>query len=320
LFTFGAALVAPRSVIAQRTQNAARIGVLRLADMDTSKRNLEFFKRGLRELGYSEGSNLALELRFADGKAERLPALAAELIELRVDVIVATDTPSTRAAQQATSTIPIVMANIIDPVGSGFVASLARPGKNITGLSNMSSDVSPKYVELLTTIVPKLSRIAVLLNPVNSAHRGTLRSIEAAAKEAGLKVLPLEAESPQQIESAFAAISKERAGAVIVAQDAFLAQQRRQIAALALKGRVPSISGVRDLTEAGALISYGQDPADSWRRSADYVDKILKGAKASDLPVQQAATFELVINVKTARGLGLTIPQAILTRADRVIE
>ena len=321
VIALGTSLVAwPFASSAQQAVKPVRVGLLRFADLDSSKYYLESFKQGLRELGYVEGRNFLLELRFADGKAEHLLTHAAELVKLNVDVIVATDTPATRAAQQATTTIPIVMANIIDPIGSGFVSSLARPGGNITGLSNMTSEVSPKHLELLVTMVPKLSRVAVLLNPANSGHPGILKSIQAAAEKVGIKILRLEAETPQKIESTFTVMTQERAGAVIVAIDAFFLQQQRQIAELALRHRLPSISGFRQNAEAGILMSYGQDVADFWRRSASFVDKILKGAKPRDLPVEQPTRFHLVINRKTAKVLGLTIPQELLLRADDVIE
>ena len=314
------AVAAPLASFAQQAAKPFRVALLRFADLDSSKYYLESFKQGMRELGYVEGRNLVLELRFADGKAGRLPALAAELVKLNVDVIVATDTPATRAAQQATTAVPIIMANIIDPVGSGFVTSLARPGGNISGLSNMTSEVSPKHVELLAAMVPKLSRLAVLLNPANSGHPGILKSIQAAADKVAIKILPLEAETPQKIESAFAAMTQERAGAVIVAADAFFLQQHQQIAELAIRYRLPCISGFRQFAEAGIMMSYGQDVADFWRRSATYVDKILKGAKPGDLPIEQPTKFQLLINLKTAKALGLTVSKELRFRADELIE
>jgi putative ABC transport system substrate-binding protein len=317
----GAVFVAwPLASAGQSVSRPARVGLLRFSDLESSKHYLQSFRQGLRELGYLEGNNLVLELRFADGKAERLPALAAELVKLNVDVIVATDTPATRAAQQATKTTPIVMANVIDPVASGFVAHLSRPGGNITGLANSTSDASPKNIELLVAMVPGLSRIAVLLNPANSGHPGFLKSIQDASARSGIKILPLQADTPQKIESAFIAMTQDRAGALVVATDAYFTQQRRQIAELALKHRLPAISGIRENAEAGILMSYGQDPADLWRRSTMYVDKILKGAKPGDLPVEQPTKFSLVINRKTAKALGITLPQELLLRADKVIE
>jgi ABC-type uncharacterized transport system substrate-binding protein len=278
------------------------------------------FRRGMRELGYVEGKNLVIEWRWAEGKYDRLPELAAELVQMKVDVIVAAGAQDISAAQKATSTIPIVMATAPDPVGSGFVKTLARPGGNITGLSNLSAEVSPKHLEMLLSMVPKLSRVAVLVNPANPAHAMVLKSVQSAAQRTSAKILPVEARTAPEIEKAFSAMAREKAGAVIVARDGFFIQQVRQIAELAAKNRLPSISGYRNYAEAGGLMSYGQNPAESFRRAATYVDKILKGAKPGDLPVEQPTKFELLINRKTAKALGLTIPQSLLISADRVIE
>ena len=281
---------------------------------------MDAFKQRLRELGYVEGSNLVLELRFADGKAERLPALVAELMKLNADVIVASDSASTRAAQKATTVIPIVMASVIDPVGSGFVTNLARPGGNTTGFSNMQSEISSKHVELLLAMVPKLSRLAVLLNPANFGHREILISIRAAAGKAGIQVLPVAADTEQKIDSAFSEMARNRVGAVSIANDPFFAQQGRQIADLTVRGRIPAITGNIRNADTGILMSYGQNSAENYRSAATYVDKILKGAKPGDLPVQQPTTFKLIINRKTAKALGLAIPPELLLRADEVIE
>ncbi len=305
---------------AQEPSKSVRVGFLRQADLDSSRLYLEAFKKGLRDLGYVEARNLALELRFAGGRAERLPVLAAELVARKVDVIVASDTPSTRAARQATSTIPIVMANIIDPIGSGFVTSLARPGGNTTGLSSMVSDLSGKHLELLAAMVPKLTRVAVLLNPANSGHRRILKNIQVAAEKTGVRVVALEAETSQQIEGAFTAMTRDRMGAVIVANDSFFSQQIRRIAELAIRHRIPSITANRVSVETGLLASYGNDGADNYRHAAIYVDKILKGARPAELPVEQPVNLELIINLKTAQALRLTIPQSLLQRADRVID
>jgi putative ABC transport system substrate-binding protein len=278
------------------------------------------FPRGMRELGYVEGKNLVIDWRSAEGDSGRLPALAAELVRLKADVIVAVGTQSVGAAQKATTDIPIVMGGVADPLGSGFVRSLSRPGGNITGLSNLAGDVGGKHVELLISILPKLTRIAVLTNPTNSSHAAILKSIQAVAKTARVDVVPLEARTPEQIEKAFATMSEANAGAVIVALDALFNQQQRQITALAAKHRLPSAFGVRDSVEAGGLMSYGQNLAESYRRAASYVDKILKGAKAGDLPVEQATQLELVLNLKTAKALGITIPPPVLLRAERVIQ
>ena len=321
LIALGAAAFAgPLVSFAQQIKKSVVVGVLRHGDRLSSEAYVAAFKQGLQELGYIEGRNLTLQLRFADGKAERLAVLAEELARLKVDIIIAGDTPSTRAAQRATSVIPIVIATSTDPVGSGLVASLARPGGNTTGLSNMASDISPKRLEMLAILVLKLSRVAVLLNSSNPATRAELKSLEEANKRAGLKLLALEAETPEQIERAFAAMVKQRVEGVVITNDALFNQQRNQIAGLALKNRIPSVSGIRAGAEAGLLISYGQNVNENYRRAATYVDKIIKGAKPADLPVEQPTTIELVINLKTANTLGIKFPQSILVRADKVIE
>ena len=320
LVAIGSSFVAwPLVSSAQLKVRPARIALLRQASLNSSKIYLGAFQDGLRELGYVEGTNLVLEMRFADGMAERLPAFAAELAKLKVDVIVATDTPSTQAAQRATSTIPIVMVNILDPLASGFVTNLARPGGNITGFSITASEVASKQIELMGTMVPKLSRIAVLMNPANSGHRSFLLNIQGAANRKNITILPVEAATPLKIESAFAIMAQELVGAVIVASDSLFLQERSQIAILAIKHRIPSMSGFRPYAEAGLLMSYGQDPTDFWRRSAGYVDKILKGTKPGDLPVQQATDFQLLINRTTATTLGLNVPSELELQAEKVI-
>jgi putative ABC transport system substrate-binding protein len=286
-------LAAPFVSLAQKQSKIWRIGFLsqrgRPESLDSE--NPGAFRRGMRERGHVEGKTFVIEWRFADGKAERLPGLVAELVHLNVDVIVTGGTPDTSAAQKATTTIPIVMANAGDPVGSGFVKSLAHPGGNITGLSNLSADIAPKLLELLRTMAPKVSRVAVLLNPANSTNAAILKSLQAAAPKVNVKILPLEAETAQEIEKAFSEMFREKAGAVVVAQDSFLIQQRSQIAELAAKGRLPSVSGIREYAEAGGMLTYGSSIADNFRRAATYVDKILKGAKPADLPVEQPIKF-----------------------------
>ncbi len=316
------ALSAAFAALAQQQGKVWRVGFLALRHLDLVDTDYYYgpFRQGMRELGYVEGRNLAIEWRSAEGKAERLPALAAELVQLKVDVIVTAGTPATGAAQKATSTLPIVMATTADPVGSGFVKGLARPGTNITGLSNLTVDISPKNLEIMLSLVPKLSQVAVLVNPTNSAHAAILKSTQAAAQKLNIKVLPAEARTAQEIDRAFSVMTRERAGAVIIAVDGFFIQQGRQIADLAAKQRLPSMSGSREYVEAGGLVSYGQNLADNFRRAATYVDKIFKGAKPGDLPVEQPTTFELFINRKAAKALGITIPQSILVRADKVIE
>jgi putative ABC transport system substrate-binding protein len=279
---------------------------------------LTAFTQGLRQLGYIEGKNLTLELRFADGKAERLAALAEELVRLKVDVILAMDTPSTRAAQRASSVIPVVFATSTDPVGSGLVASLALPGGNTTGLSNMASDTGPKRLELLVALVPKMSRVAILSSPSNPANRAELKNLEEANKHFGLKLLALEVKAPEQIGQAFATMVKQRAEGVVITSDSLFSQQRVQIAELAAKYRLPSIAFRVNFAEAGVLMSYGPNANEGYRRAATYVDKILKGAKPSDLPVEQPTIFELFINGKTAKALGIKIPNSILVHAEKV--
>ena len=315
-------LAAPLASFAQQQGKVWRIGILSVRSRPVSFEGDSYgvFLKGLRELGYFEGKNIVIEWRFAEGKYEGLPGLAAELVGLKVDVLAVVNTSVIRAARKATSTIPIVMLTSSDPVGSGFVASLARPGGNITGLSNVIGDIAPKYVELLTIVVPKLSRVAVLLNPANTQHRSTFSNIQTAAANAGIKAFPVEAETAQQVESAFTAMVQQRAGAMIVAIDARFTDYLPQILGLAARNRMPAMFPERGYVEAGGLMSYGQDFAESYRRAATYVDKIFKGAKPAELPVEQPTKFELVINRKTAKALGLTIPQELLLRADKVIE
>ena len=321
LVTLGAgalAFAAPPGSFGQQQGKVWRVGFLSPTSASLSSPNTVAFLKGMRELGYVEGKNLVIEWRFADGKLERLPGLAAELVQLKVDIIVTAGSPAISAAQKATSTIPIVMATVGDPVGSGFVKSLARPGGNITGLSNMAGDIAAKFIDLLRSVVPKLSRVAML---TPSTTYGELsKSVQAAAQKAGVKTLVAEASTPQEIENAFSMMVREKADAVFVGSPTVFAQQHRQIAELALKYRIPSMFADRVTVEAGGLMSYGTKTTDLYLRAATYVDKIIKGAKPGDLPVEQPVSFELVVNLKTAKALGLTIPQTILVRADEVIE
>jgi putative ABC transport system substrate-binding protein len=321
LTAFGAgALAAPLLSFAQQQPKVWRIGYLSPQSRLDPPYDRAFLQ-GMGERGYAEGKNLIIEWRFADGEYERLPALAAELVRLKVDVIVASTSPAIRAAQKVTTTIPIVFPTTGDPVGSGFVANLARPGGNITGLANINLDISPKLLELLMTIVPRLSRVAVLGNPSSSTHSAILKSIQAAAlKIVGVRVFSVEARTREEIGRGFVLMTQERADGVIVAADPFLIQQGRQIALLAVQHRLPSITQPPVYAEAGGLMSYGQNIADSHRYAATYVDKILKGAKPADLPVEQATKLVLVINMKTAKALGLTIPPSLLLRADQIID
>ena len=315
------ALAAPLASFAQQQGKVWRVGFLGLRSQTASNPSAAYgaFLQGMRELGYVEGKNLLIEWRFADGKVERLLGLAAELVQLKVDVIVAAGVQPTSAAQKATATIPIVMGNGIDPVGSGFVASLARPGGNITGLSNLLGDLSPKHFEMLRSMAPKLSRVAILLNPTNSGHATILKAVQTATQKSSVKILPVQARNPQEIEGAFSTMTQKNAEAVIVASDPFFNQQRRQIAELAGKSRLPSVAAVREYVEAGGLMSYGPSFVENYRRAATYVDKVLKGAKPADLPVEQPTNFELFINRKTAKALGLAVPRELLLRADEVI-
>ena len=318
-----AVLVGPLSCEAQQASSRPRIGFLATGSLSEPRiqRYLEAFRQGLRELGYVEGQNIAIEFRWAEGHYSRLPSLAAELVRLKVNVIVAGGPPAMQAAKQATETIPMVMGAVADPVATGFVATLARPGGNITGLSLMHSELLAKQLELLLKeVLPKVSRVALLGNPVNPNYASLLRHAQDAAQALGLRLRPEEARDPSEIDSAFAAIIAERSGAVIVLVDTVFLDHRTRIADHAVRRRLPTVFGVSEFAEAGGLLAYGPSISDGWRRAATYVDKILKGAKAADLPVEQPATFELVINLKTAKALGLTIPQAVLQRADRVIQ
>ena len=316
------ALAAPFRLYAQPQSKVWRVGFLsqgaRPATLDSDV--FGAFVQGMRDLGYVEAKNLAIEWRFADGKYERLPGLAAELVQLKVDVIVTQGTPDTRAAQKTTTTIPIVMANVADPVGSRFVASLARPGGNITGLSNLLGGVVSKQLEMLLGMVPGLARVAVLLNPGNPSNIESLKSIQGSAQKTSVKVLPFEARTLNDIDTAVSRMAREKAGAVIIAGDGFLNQQQDRISDLMAKHRLPAISVRKEYVEAGGLMSYGQNQADSFRRAATYVDKIFKGTKPADLPVEQPTKFDMFINGKTAKLLGLKIPQSLLVMADKVIE
>ena len=322
LFAASLAACAPAATFGQQQGKVWRVGFLSLRTRPASFDSDVFgaFVQGMRELGYVEGKNLAIEWRFADEKIERLPGLVAELVRLKVDLIVASANQATAEAQKATTTIPIVMGNSSDPVGSGFVKSLAHPGGNITGLSNLSGDFISKHLEMLLSIAPKPSRVAVLLHPIDLAKVTTLKSIQAAAQSTGVTILPVEARSPQEIESAFVRMIKEKAQAVIVVSNPMFAQRKHRIAELAIKNRLPFVSIYREYAEAGALMSFGPSLLEQYRRAATYVDKIFKGIKPGDLPVEQPTKFDLFINRKTAQALGVTIPQSLLISADKVIE
>ena len=324
LVRLGAGLVVvPVACFSQAPGKTWRIGFLGAGERSTAAQpdaNIEAFLRGMRELGYVEGRNLSVEWRFAQGNYRNLPALAVELVQARVEVLVTYGTAAVQALRGATATIPIVIAAAIDPVGSGFVASLARPGGNITGLSAIAVDLSRKHLELLADMVPKLARVTVVLNPGNSRHPALLQNVQSAGKLLNIKVGSAEAGAPSDIEAAFAGARRAGAGAVIVAGDALFAALGREFAAAANKHRLPSIGIYRDHVSAGALMSYGQNIADFHRRAATWVDKILKGAKPGELPVEQPMILELLINGRTAKALGLAIPHSLLISADRVIE
>ena len=274
----------------------------------------------MRERGYVAGKNLVIEWRYLDGQSGNLNDLAADLVRLNVEVVVAYGTAAVQAAQRATSTIPIVIAAAVDPVGSGLVASLARPGGSTTGLSAIAVDLSPKHLELLKTMIPRLLRVAVLTNPGNPSQAAVTKNVEMAARGLGIEVVAASARNPAEIESALAHAARVRVGAVIVAGDAFFSGQGALFSAASLKNRMPTISIYREHVQAGGLISYGQNIADFHRQAATFVDKILKGARPADLPVEQPTMYELFINQKTAKALGLTIPQSLLLRADEVIQ
>jgi putative ABC transport system substrate-binding protein len=315
----GALSAAPSFAWAQPASRVYRIGILSAGPMAPGS-DLWVLLARLGELGYVEGRNLVVERRSAEGLNERYRALATELVSLKVDLIVAPGTPAALAAKEATSTIPIVMVLASDPVGSRVIASLARPGGNVTGMSSATLDVTAKQLELLKEAVPRLSRVAVLWNPTTAVHVTSLKELEVTAGTLRVRLHPIEVRTPQAIESAFATMKKERAEALIPLDDPLMFNQRPRIADLAAKHRLPTVCAQRLWPEAGALMSYGASFTDLSRRAATYVDKILRGAKPADLPVEQPTKFELVINLKTAKALGLTIPQSLLLRVDEVIQ
>ena len=313
-------LAAPLPVQAQPAK-IPRIGWLGGQARETAHPYVGAFQRGLKDLGWVEGQNLAIEWRFSGGRAELLPGFAEELVRLRVDLIVVPSTPTALAAKKATQTIPLVTVAVGDPVALGLVANMGRPGGNITGLTNsVGHEIAGKQLELLKEIVPKASRVAVLWNPGTPGNALWLREAEAAGRAFGLELQPLEARSPNDFQRAFAAMSAKRAGALLVLVDVMLATNRTRLADLAAQSRLPAMYGAREPVEAGFLMSYGANTPDLFRRAAIYVDKILKGAKPGDLPIEQPTKFELVVNLKTAKALGLTIPPAVLARADEVIQ
>jgi putative ABC transport system substrate-binding protein len=305
---------------AQQPKKVPQIGILPPGPISERVHLWEAFRQGLRELGYVEGQNITLVFPSAEVKPERLPHLAAELVSLKVDVIVAAATVAVQAAKEASKTIPIVMPVASDAVETGLVASLARPGGNITGLTLISSQLSGKRLELLKEVVPRLSRLAVLSNPTSAAVPPQMRETEVAARALGLQLQPLEVRGPDDLERVFQAATKQRAGALITLDDAFVFTQRTRIVKLAAKNRLPAIYGFREFVDAGGLMSYAANLSDIYRRAATYVDKILKGTKPADLPVEQPTKFEFIISLKAAKQIGLTIPPNVLVRADKVIK
>ena len=315
------AMSAPLIPFAQQQHSRiARIGLLEPASTGGYAEWRRALVAGLRERGYLEGKNIIIDDRGADGNYERLQILATELVGMRVDLIIAASTVAVKAAQQATTAVPIVMVRTADPVGSGLVHSLSRPGRNVTGLSNLALDLSGKYVELLRAAIPKLSRVSVLVNPSNPVHPSWLQRIQMTENSNSIKISSFHAGSSNEFARVFDAIDREHAGALIVLPDSFFFAQAREMASLAAQHRLPTMFGSREPVESGGLMSYGQNYAEHYFRAATYVDKILKGAKPADLPVEQATKIEFVINLKTAKAIGLAIPQDLLLRADRVIE
>jgi len=319
VFLLALALASVHSAEAQPTK-IPRIGYLTGPSLSTISARVEAFRQGLRELGYVEGKSIFIEWRFAEGKSDRLPALAAELVRLKVDIIVTGAPTSTRAAKQATATIPIVMVSDDDPVGSGFVASLAHPGGNITGQSTLSPEISGKQLELLKEIVARLRRVAVIGTATRPGIPQALREINVAADAFRVQVQYLEVRGPNDIEIAFRAASKEHIDAVLVLASTVFFSQRRQIAVLAVKSRLPAIYNRPEYVDDGGLVFYGVSYTDLYRRAATYVDKILKGAKPADLPVEQPRKFELWINLKTAKQIDLTIPRNVLPQTNKTIK
>jgi len=314
--------LAPLTAEAQPAAKVYRIGLLGSLPPTApgASRIWEGFFQGLQELGYVEGQNILIEGRFYGDRTERLPALAAELVRLKVDVIVAQGPPAPEAAQRATSTIPIVMTVHQDPVGSGLVASLARPGRNVTGLSVLTTELVGKRLQLLKEAVPGISRVAVLLDPTHPTAALQLREAEVAARSLKVQLHVLEARAPSDFASAFSAMTKDRAGGLIAIGSLMFFVERTRIVELAAQSRLPAVYGAKESAEAGGLMAYGPNLRESYRHAATYVDKILKGAKPADLPVEQPTKFELVINLKTAKALRLTIPPSLLQRADELIQ
>jgi putative ABC transport system substrate-binding protein len=315
----GGAAAWPFAVRAQQPEKIAKIGYLDLGPASVRADRVEALRTGLRDLGYVEGKNIAIEFRWAE-RAEQLPDLAIDLVRHKVDIIFAVSSTMVEPARQATSTIPIVFATHADPVGIGHVASLARPGGNITGLSMLLTDIAPKELEILTEVVPQAKRIAVLWNPTTPSHPPAMKAIDAAGQRLGLQLVKVPAQANEDYDGAFAVMARERTDALMVVASPLFIIHRERLAELAREYRLPAMFGSKEHVQAGGLISYSADLTDLCRRAASYIDKILKGAKPDELPVEQASKYEMVINRKTAKALGLTIPSNLIARADEVIE
>jgi putative ABC transport system substrate-binding protein len=316
----GAATAWPLAAHAQQAGKIPRVGFMGNSTAALEANLVGPFRDGLRELGYQEGRNIVIEYRWAEGNYERFPALVAELLAVPVDVIVTAGTPATLAVKKATSTMPLVMIAVGDPVGTGVVPSLARPGGNITGLSSIAPDLEGKRLELLREVIPNLSHVVLFLNPLNPFHTVSMRQALTAAQALGIKLQPLEVRTSGELDGAFAAIVREKPDALLILADRVFLHDRKRMMDFATEHRLPSVNAYRELVEAGGLMSYGPSYEDMHRRAADYVDKILKGTKPGDLPVEQPTKFTLILNLKAARTLGIDVSPMLLARADEVIE
>jgi putative ABC transport system substrate-binding protein len=303
---------------AQQPAKPFRIGFLHPGTQPNA--SADVFRSTLHDLGYVEGRDVTIEFRWAEGRMDRLSPLAAELVALRVDVIVVGTTPAIKAVAERTKTIPIVMTVVADPVADGLVQSLGRPGGNVTGLTIVSPELSGKRIELLKEAVPRIGRLAVLWNPANPTHTAALKESQATAKALGLQAVPVPVQAPADVDGAFATLARERATALFVLDDAILFIERQRISDLAIKNRLPLVSGISGYADAGGLMTYGARQTDLYNRAAIFVDRILKGAKPANLPIESPSSFELVLNLKTAKSLGLVISDSVLWRADRLIE
>jgi len=310
----------PLAARAQQPAKIPRIGFLGNSTATMEANLIGPLRDGLRELGYEEGRNVIIEFRWADGKYDQFTALVAELLAAKVDVIITAGTPATLAIKKATSTVPLVFIAVGDPVGTGVVPNLGRPGGNITGLSSIAPDLEGKRLELLREVVPKLSHVAFFLNPANAFHTASMRQARVAAQSLGIKLQPMEVNKSEQLDGAFASIVKEKPDALLILADRVFLHNRKRMMEFAIQQRLPSVNAYRELVEAGGLISYGPSYEDMHRRAAVYVDKILKGTKPADLPIEQPTKFTLLINLKTAKTLGLTVPPTLVARADELIE